>query len=223
MALLVAALAWGASFRAAAAPEGSSASPLPLVVFALCVALIVASAVLIFMTAPRQRRLVRAHRDPRLLARLEAFARALAERGWELLPAGPDDPPTSRNLAKSDPRGERVALRVGCSPKQDWCVVEVRRECGLGDEEGIVPAMTYDRDGLVRHAADLQQDEGVGFVVYPTAARERVPPWLVEVLRRWPARWILSIRGGLLSVRADVSSVAEIEALVAEVLGRTAA
>lgn len=221
VALLVAVLAWGAASDVAAAPGASGWSPLQLAIFAICVALLVAGAAVIFVASPQ--RLIRQLRHPRLIARAEALARALVERGWELLPPGPNDPPTSRNLARADPRGERVALRVGCSPKLDWCVVEVRRECGLGDEEGIVPALTYDRDGAVRHAADLLQDEGVGFVVYPTAARERVPPWLVEVLRRWPARWTLSIRGGLLSIRADVAGAAEIEALVAEVLARTAA
>lgn len=162
-------------------------------------------------------RMLRAFRDPRLLARLDAHVRELTRRGWTAMPPRPDDPPTLRRLARDD----ALTLTVGCAPWRDWCSLELTRACGLAPGDLVAPP-PFDRDGVQQAPTDVSQPGGRGFVVRPLAAHARVSAPLRSLLHAWPPAWDLRIAGDQVSMRAQVRDVAEIEAVLADVLTRFA-
>ncbi|MCY1070443.1 hypothetical protein OV090_37225 [Nannocystis sp. RBIL2] len=162
-------------------------------------------------------RMLRAFRDPRLLARLDALVRELTRRGWTATPPRADDPPTLRRLT----RDGALTLTVGCAPWSDWCSLELTRACGLAPDDLVAPP-PFDRDGVPQAPTDVHQPGGRGFVVRPLAAHARVSAPLRALLHAWPPAWDLRITGDQVSMRAQVRGIAEIEAVVEDVLARFA-
>jgi hypothetical protein len=117
-------------------------APVPVVVIG-CSLLAAAALLLLAVTRGSPQRTLRAFRDPRLLARLDALTRELTRRGWTAMPPRADDPPTLRRLA----RGGALTLTVGCAPWSDWCSLELTRACGLAPGDLVAPP-PFDRDGL---------------------------------------------------------------------------
>ena len=173
---------------------------------------------LLWSASPR--RLLRAYRDPRLVARVEARARELAARGWTIVPAGADEPSTIRRLRRAAPGCEAVTLVIGCAPHGDWCRIELVADIGVEAGVRVVPAVHYDRDGSHELVPQIVQRRGFGFVVEPAEALARLPARLVDGLPSWPQAWALIIAGRTITVRANVRGVGSIEGVVAEVLAR---
>lgn len=172
------------------------------------------------LRASDPRRLLRALRDPRLVARVEARARELATRGWTIVPGSADGLPTIRHLRRAAPGCEAVALAIGCGPHEDWCRVEIVADIGVAPDVRVAPAVHFDRDGSYPLTPQIVQRRGFGFVVEPAEALARLPARLVEVLSTWPQAWFLMIAGRAITVRANVRGVGAIEAVVEEALAR---
>ncbi|MFY0540696.1 hypothetical protein [Nannocystis pusilla] len=191
---------------------------MPVVVLAC--SLLAAAALLLLAahlgTRRSPQRMLRAFRAPHLLARLDALVRELTRRGWTAMPPRPDDPPTLRRLA----RDGALTLTVGCAPWSDWCNLELTHACGLAPGDLVAPP-PFDRDGVQQAPTDVQQPGGRGFVVRPLAAHARVSA-RCALLHAWPAAWDLRITGDQVSMRAQVRGIAEIEAVVEDVLARFA-
>lgn len=189
-----------------------------VVVVALLLGLVVG---LVGATDPQ--RMVRAYRDPRLVARVDARARELVARGWVRVAGGADEPSTIRRLRRAAPGCEEVALAIGCTPRGDWCRLEIVADIGVDDDVAVGSALKGDRDGPIEVKPHVAQRRGAGFVVTPAEALARLPARLVEELAVWPQAWHLTIVGRTITVRADVRGVGAIEGILEDVLARLVA
>lgn len=170
-------------------------------------------------TTDPERRL-RAYRDPRLVARVDAWARELVARGWDAAPAEPGDPPTIRRVRRAAPGCESLTLVLGCVPDKGWCRVEIVADVGVPEGVSVTPAVRVDRDGAYPLPPQIEQPGGHGFVVRPEEALARLPARLVARLAAWPAARAIVVLGRTITVRVDVEGVPAAEVVVADVLAR---
>ncbi|MEZ4448735.1 MAG: hypothetical protein R3B09_04580 [Nannocystaceae bacterium] len=163
---------------------------------------------------------LRLYRDPRMIARVDALAARLVAAGWSPRASPPDTVPTIRTLARDDPRGGPLALRIGCTPRGHWMALEFERDLGLREGESIGTALRGDRDGPIPITPDVRQRDGDGFIVRPIEALPRVSAPLVRALTEWPRAWHLTIQGRTITIRADVRDADAIESVVADAIAR---
>lgn len=175
------------------------------------------------LAATDPQRMLRAYRDPRLVARVDARARELVARGWVAVAGEAGEPSTIRRLRRAAPGCEEVSLTIGCTPRVDWCWIEIVADIGVDDDVTVAPALKGDRDGPIAVTPQIVQRRGAGFVVEPAEALARLPARLVEELSAWPQAWHVSVVGRTITVRADARGVGAIEGILEDVLARLVA
>lgn len=132
------------------------------------------------LAATDPQRMLRAYRDPRLVARVDARARELVARGWVAVAGEAGEPSTIRRLRRAAPGCEEVSLTIGCTPRVDWCWIEIVADIGVDDDVTVAPALKGDRDGPIAVTPQIVQRRGAGFVVEPADGDVGLEPFLVD-------------------------------------------